>query len=49
LDEKAELKAMQKLAAGETDLEPVEEDDLENTTPFPLKTAVIGWCFGELT
>jgi UDP-2,3-diacylglucosamine pyrophosphatase LpxH len=42
LDEKAELKAMQKLAAGETDLEPVEEDDLENTTPFPLKTAVIG-------
>lgn len=42
LDAKAEMKAMQKLAAGEADLEPVEEDDLDNTTQFPGKIAAIG-------
>lgn len=36
LDEKAELKALQKLAEGEADLEPVEEDELESKVAVPF-------------
>ncbi|WPJ95279.1 UDP-2,3-diacylglucosamine diphosphatase [Coraliomargarita algicola] len=36
LDEKTQLKALKKLAAGEADLAPVEEDDLEMNMPLPF-------------
>jgi len=36
LDEKTRLKALQKLDAGEIDLAPVEEDDLELNMPLPF-------------